>query len=626
MRVFFLLMSLSFCFLYAQNFQTHDLLTQKLADTPKDKPIAVQQKGSLILCYTPDFSQKQGFVALKNCQHSLPARYDVFGRIAWQVNDTWLCLNAPDLANQKVFLAPCAINEKKQFFRVKNKIFYAQHSNLSLQDKDGFVILSENKQATHILHNMQDWLNTVARPFDLNIISFIGWSFITRESFDMYYLTDDKSVKNEPINLIFNTQSGQIAKYDKTKSKMLCLASTQTMNKAWSWVNWQSCSFVKPKENEQWQISIYADNNEALIKDYLGNVLRIRKYGTQWGVPYTASAEYLAKDTEDSPNSLFRFSNDMQDWIRFVNANFSDSLQTCPASGNESNTFVKKAHSEIKLKTLPPNFTLSQEWKNRLFQIASSTDGVAMRAGDCGVCLLHTYQILAELNEYTNSPLRDGSGYFFDTQRGVNPFYSFQTRYPLLARQLEHYSTANIPPNIPQDEMLRYAIQIYRAIALSMYAGHSFRAQEFATTEAEIRSLLRTLLDASLGSMWVLHIYSMDTQGEVSGHAVPVLRLRDGLLIIPTNSINTSYENYINYLNHSYANTVNEALNLVSMQRTQNVILLFAMQLGEFYENALTGYVSNNNCTGDGENRRGNRHYPTSQTINQCLSGRCIVQ
>lgn len=471
---------------------------------------------------------------------------------------------------------------------------------------------------------MQDWLNTISRPFDLNVISFIGWTFITREAFDMYYLTDDKSVKNEPINLVFNTQSGQIAKYNK--GKMLCLASLQTMAKAWSWANWQSCSFVKPKENERWKISIYADNNEALIKDYLGNVLRIRKYGTQWGVPYTASAEYLAKDTDDSPTSLFRFSNDMQDWIRFVNANFSDTLQTCPASGNESGKVIKKTENEFKLKNLPPNFTLNQEWKNRLFQIASSTDGVAMRAGDCGVCLLHTYQILAELNEYTNSPLSDGSGYFFDTQRDVNPFYSFQTRYPLLARQLEHYSTANIPPNLPQDEMLSYAVQIYRAIALSMYAGHSFRTQEFATTEPEIRSLLRTLLESPLGSMWVLHIYSMDAQGEVSGHAVPVLRLRDGLLVIPTNSVNTSYEHYINYLNHSYANTVNEALNLVSMQRTQNVILLFAMQLGEFYENSLTGYVSNNNCTGDGENRRGSRDYPTSQTINQCLSGRCIVQ
>ena len=166
-------------------------------------------------------------------------------------------------------------------------------------------------------------------------------------------------------------------------------------------------------------------HDSAMLKDYLGNFLRVTKYGTNWGVPYTAKADYLAKDTNEGQTSYFQFSHNMQDWERFKNANLSDSLPTCPANGS----YTKNLKAIVQL---PPSFALTQEWKKRLWQIATTTDGVSERAGDCGVCLLHSYQIIAEMNEYTATPLESG-GFFFDTAFGRNPFTSFRAGYPRLS-------------------------------------------------------------------------------------------------------------------------------------------------------------------------------------------------
>ncbi|MFE1941053.1 DUF1561 family protein, partial [Leptospira kirschneri] len=67
--------------------------------------------------------------------------------------------------------------------------------------------------------------------------------------------------------------------------------------------------------------------------------------------------------------------------------------QYCPAG--------KKEHYNIRVKrTLPSDFQLTEEWIKRLYDIAISTVTDAEASGICGVCLLHTFQMLAELQEY----------------------------------------------------------------------------------------------------------------------------------------------------------------------------------------------------------------------------------
>ncbi|MGE8767205.1 DUF1561 family protein, partial [Leptospira interrogans] len=67
----------------------------------------------------------------------------------------------------------------------------------------------------------------------------------------------------------------------------------------------------------------------------------------------------------------------------------------CPAGKKENHNIIVK-------RTLPPGFQLTEEWIRRLYDITNSTlsAGEVQIHGICGVCLLHTFQMLAELQEY----------------------------------------------------------------------------------------------------------------------------------------------------------------------------------------------------------------------------------
>ncbi|WP_154643594.1 DUF1561 family protein, partial [Leptospira interrogans] len=55
---------------------------------------------------------------------------------------------------------------------------------------------------------------------------------------------------------------------------------------------------------------------------------------------------------------------------------------------------------------------------------------------------------------------------------------------------------------------------------------------------------------------------------------------------------------------------------------------LTTIQLGEVYHNTFDFIISNRNCTGEGDDRRGTGQYPVSTSVNQCpgRSGRCMLQ
>lgn len=598
---------------------------QKLADTPKDKPISVLLKNGVIACYSPTFQGGEGVIALQPCSKSLAARYDVFGRVAWRVGVEWLCMSEPDNVDSttRLILRPCVINETKQSWDFKNNAFVSVKSKIQVQDLDGFLVLSPDKKANnHALSGMQEWVNTKATPVNLNISTFLAWDFATEVgTFETYYLRNDESVKNTPITLIYNLVSGQIMQYNQSNGTHICLTSNQSRGQDWNWVFWTKCDLIERRgviSTQSWTLNLFGTNNKSFLLDYAGNYLRLTQYGIHWGVPYTAKPDYIHQDRTNAPTSLFRFSNDMQDLVRFSNANLGDLLPYCPADD-------KPRLQNAPLLYLPPGFTLTDEWKKRLWEIAATTNGQAQRIGDCGVCMLQSFQMIAELNENA-TPLTSG-GYFFNTQAGANPFDSFRERYPLLANELEQYSTLNIPRGLSQQEFFAATAQMYRSIALTMYPTRTYRSENFATNTEQIRTMLSSFLAAPAGSMWMLNIYSRDASGRQSGHGMPVLRLQDGLLFIPTNTLNATYQAYANALQRSTARNVDEAMAIISNQYRQNVYLLFSLRVEEPYSNPLNTTVSNNNCTGEGDNRHGSRSPLSPELINQCTGGtRCLIQ
>ncbi|MCX2683451.1 DUF1561 family protein [Campylobacter sp. MIT 21-1685] len=600
---------------------------QKLADMPKDKPLRIIMD-SKIGCLSPIFKDNEGYVGLMTCDKAIKARYDVFSRLAWEVKNTWVCLSAKDESLDKALvLRPCNVNDTSQSFTVKDNALYTPHLDYMLELKNGILILQKvkNKQKpSYTLYQMQDWLRDIATPPSLVQKSFIAWSFITERGFDLYYMRNNESIKDEPLYLYFNYENGYIAQYNTSNAQMLCLNSTQTRSQDWNWVSWENCNFHAKKlanDTKTWEFFSFADNNEAMLKDYLGNFLRVTKYGIHWGVPYTAKSYFLAKDTDKGQTSYFRFAYGLQNWQRFVNANLSDSLPMCPAIGY--NTTLQETQN-IK-SIVPPHFVLNEAWKRRLWQIATTTDGTLARAGDCGVCLLQSYQIIAEMTQNPSTPLESG-GFFFDTEYGRNPFISFRMRYPALASALEPYNASQIPAGLSQADTFRYAAQMYRSIALSLFPGHFWIASNFFTNHRDIQRNLQSFFTQPLGTMWVVQIFSTNQRGQRSGHAIVALRSPNGVQFIPTNVLNATYENYTQRLTNSFARNPQEALNVLTQGGRINIYLFFHLQLREIYHNPLAAFISNNNCTGEGDDRRGSRVLPLSSMVNQCASGRCVIQ
>ena len=610
---------------------------QKLADKPKDKPISVLLKNGTIACYAPTFRNGEGYISLQSCSKSPNARYDVFGRIAWIVGRDWVCASAPqnlDKTTKNLILRPCVLNDKSQVFRTQNNAFISHSYNLQVQDLNGYLVLSADKKANnHALSGMNEWINTIAMPVNLSLSTFIAWDFATGSgTFDSYYLRNNESVKNTPIYLTYNPLNGQISQYDKSNGSYVCLTSNQARGQEWNWTFFTKCDVIESRKTistQSWNLEFFGSNNISYLSDYAGNILRVTQYGINYGVPYTATKKYATTDRTNSPTSFFRFSNDVQDFVRFYNGNLGDSLPQCPANGNQTlaqTTPTLQSPPLLKAPPLPPTFTLSEEWKRRLWQIATTTDGQATTIGDCGVCMLHSYQIIAELNENLNAPLTQG-GYFFNTQMGQNPFASFRSRYPLLASQLENYSAANFPQGLTQQEVFAQSAQMYRAIALTMYPSRVYRNERFASELPQARDMINGFFSAPIGSMWIVNIYRTDRSGRQSGHAMPVIRLQDGVAFLPTNVAGSpTYERFANYLQSSIAHNADEAYSIISSRYTQSVYLLFSMQIEEAYQNPLNSTLSSNNCTGEGDDRHGTREELQLQFVNQCTGGRCLIQ
>ncbi|EMM99626.1 DUF1561 family protein, partial [Leptospira noguchii] len=102
--------------------KANDSIVQKPTDPPKDKPIQVVVSDGGKFCYGPLFSGGESYIQIQQCweQHVKNARYDVFQRISYYINDTWLCITAPwkvihaEEPWDYVNLRPCTINDPQQ--------------------------------------------------------------------------------------------------------------------------------------------------------------------------------------------------------------------------------------------------------------------------------------------------------------------------------------------------------------------------------------------------------------------------------------------------------------------------------------------------------------------------------
>lgn len=632
---------------------------QKLADSPKDSIIKVLDERGEMRCYMPDVRSVYAVIGTCRTSWAKPARYDVFGRIAYNIDDTWLCLTAPkEVAQTKrkskdyLTLKPCVINDKKQRWKLKDDLFYALDESYVIKD-DGAYLYAASVRDTSLklstIHaSMSEWLSTIARPANLSILTSLAWDYATSEGRERYFLYNNGSGKNT-TDLYYNLESGHIAQYDGYKG-LNCLYA-DLGGAQWSWAWWDKCTDAKaPSKNRAYWRFIRVSEDESVLLNFQGAVLRVTSKGIHWGTPYIVAPKYLLQDSTNSPTSRFIIDKDTQDWLRFIYANIGDNLPFCPAPAdktqnlgeNSQNLLTKSQNSQNLAQNpgensqnlaqnlaqsnqtppLPYNFSLNDAWRARLLAIINTNDGSATSVGVCGVCLLQSFQILAELLENPHTP-RTSGGYFFDTQVGANPFISFQARNSLLYHTLDdivswlpHYTQS---PTITAQEAFIYNNNLALMSAVALLAQYNWRITTRAQNPSDIPRVISTIFSAQSGSAFILLLRLNFALGE-GGHAMVALQTAQGVVLIPTNAM-MSAEEFSGF--SAPIRTMDEF-----MQRFRaynfGIANIALLEVSGMHANAFADNISLNNCTGFGDGRRGSGALPTSALVNQCASGRCL--
>ena len=629
LSVAFLLLGL--VFVNFANANTLDPVRQKLADEPQDRTLTVDIGGKYY-CYTPTFTSSEGYLLLdiSSCgtKAASISRYDVFQRVAFKVNSTWLCLTAPDNVTgyegrktstwDYVLLRPCVINDPNQRWIIKDNSLYTHDGKYRVQDKKAYAVISDgNVYASHTLNSRMDqWKRTIAKPVTIAIKTHLSWSLDSKS----YYIGEytSYSTDNSPW-LYYNTQDGRIFSYLPSNGRQKCLATSQLPTQKWNWSSWVLCDDFSNLDYTYWDLFAFA-NGVGAIRDKNGNLLRVTRYGPNWGLAYTAAPSYLESDTTNSPTSEFRMSEEIDKWLRYVYGNMGDNLAYCPAPG----TIKAESPSRVK-RQLPPDFQLTDAWITRLFTIATAAVSQATPSvGLCGVCLLHTHEMLAELMRYGygNPPT---SGHFFDVVQHTDPFVTFIQRFPDLASRLEGATRfVDYPLARGEDRWSRRRRLIY-AMNQAFSPQNVWSVTPVARNEADMRSLYDTIMSSPVGSLWTISmVYTRPERGNLVGHSQPMIRTQQGLVMIPTNVPTYNLRYFRAML--APVTTSDQFLTRLNDEGTRDVIMTFAFRVSQTYEGSYDRFISVSNCTGEGEGSRGSATFPRIDVINQCLSGRCAIQ
>lgn len=611
-------------------------IPQKLTDLPKDSIIKVLDENGKIRCYMPDV--RSVYVVIGTCRTSWakPARYDVFGRIAYNVEDTWLCLSAPESVAQTkrkdkdyLTLKPCVINDKKQRWKVKDDLFYSLDESYMIKDDGAYLYattLRDTSLSTSKIHtSMSEWLSTIARPANLSILTSLAWDYTTREGAQRYFLYNNSSSRNT-TDLYYNLESGHIAQYDGYKG-LNCLYA-DLGGAQWSWAWWGKCTDAKaPSKNRAYWRFIRVSEAESVLLNFQGAALRVTSTGIHWGTPYIVAPKYLLKDSANYPTSRFIIDKDTQDWLRFIYANIGDNLPFCPAPAQnlKSQNLLANPQNLAKSSQVPPlpyDFSLNDAWRTRLLAIINTNDGSPTSSGVCGVCLLQSFQIIAELLENPQVP-RVSGGYFYDTQAGTNPFISFQARNSLLYQTLDDivswFPNYAQSPTISPNEEFDYNNNLALMSAIALLPQHNWRITTRAQNPSDIPRVINTIFNAPRGSAFVL-LLRLNFAGGEGGHAMVALQTTQGVVLVPTNAA-MSAEEFSGF--SAPIRNISEFMQRFSAYNfgIANIALL---EVSGTFASAFTENISLNNCTGFGDGRRGNGAMPTSALVNQCASGRCF--
>lgn len=309
-------------------------------------------------------------------------------------------------------------------------------------------------------------------------------------------------------------------------------------------------------------------------------------------------------------------------------------LDTTPKTPKSTLAIAKKSTQKSKTPTTPLSqlnlttplnnvFDFSLEaWVSRLAQIASSTDGSAFHQGVCGTCLLHSYEIVAEILFYGNTPPTQG-GYFFDTAPNVNPFLSFRARHSLLYDTLDDIAEYYVLPADDVSQRFANSVRLSYASAISLLPQFDWRFVGYGVEPDDVGRLLEGVLASRVGTLYVVSMIHYQEGRGLGQHGVVLVRTSGGVRVLATNIINATPQEIANIarLNTDFYELTNAIAN--TMGAGTQIAALGLVEVSGRYALPFASALSFSDCSGEGEGMRGNARIPTASALNQCASGRC---
>lgn len=307
-------------------------------------------------------------------------------------------------------------------------------------------------------------------------------------------------------------------------------------------------------------------------------------------------------------------------------------LETTPKTPKSTLAIAKKSTQKSKTTSLSRlnlttplsnvfDFSL-EAWLSRLAQIASSTDGSAFHQGVCGTCLLHSYEIVAEILFYGNTPPTQG-GYFFDTAPNVNPFLSFRARHSLLYDTLDDIAEYYVLPADDVSQRFANSVRLSYASAISLLPQFDWRFVGYGVEPDEVGRLLEGVLASRVGTLYVVSMIHYQAGRGLGQHGVVLVRTSGGVRVLATNIINATPQEIANIarLNTDFYELTNAIAN--TMGAGTQIAALGLVEVSGRYTLPFASALSFSDCSGEGEGMRGNARIPTASALNQCTSGRC---
>lgn len=596
-------------------------------DRPKDGKLSVKLRTGAISCISdgdPDGYPTVGWYS--SCIENL--RFDMFSRISFQKDtNTETCLTMPhsvfDGSASWDYLRwePCLIGDQRQLFQLGNddlgnKALYSATKLWRINEYQYKLYVANYETSTYLFtmdmndSSTVDVLSTVARPttYRLPVVLQYGNQQIAYPGYAMGYDFVTQRIMNKWGNCL---KSNLAATTSKTSSS----------------VSWETC----PKhstwdEQFQWKFILTGTHPYRIYQILDGNMnaLSVKK-GWYSDQPFVASQGYVAANIGESGYHFqFDSADVLKDGYTQYAKNISNGGDTC-----------QLMHDQPSARNTKPVDILSDNWVQRLWQIATTSDSSGgASTGYCGVCSLHTAEIISEIATQQfigseNPP--DVTSFLSELHHGADPIPGFIGQYPTLSVSLQdfqNYLTSQLLPQSPlsREEMLVVYGMMTRNIVTTFFPEFDNSISTVSRPRSD-STFFANLMSQPEGTIWYVAT-TTDARRGLARHAVPIFRGADGIHIIPTNQPNRSFASFQDEVHVAHTNR-DQFLTALERQSTGAALdgVVFVQMGSRIPANIYSLLVSTGMCEGKGPGRRGAFGRSVPSLLNRCdTSGRCTIQ